>query len=64
MPDDLITEALDRLDRIEQILREMGRCDCCHLAHKRGIRSCKESALMVCEEKLTRIIKNFENKDK
>lgn len=38
----LMDEIVRRLDRIEQLLREIGRCDRCGLAHRKGQIECEQ----------------------
>jgi hypothetical protein len=62
VPDDIIQQLLDRLDRIEQILRETGVCWTCGYAHERGVRDCIESGLTKVERSLDRLIDSYEPK--
>lgn len=57
---DLVDDMLNRLDRIEQILREMGHCDRCRRAHRRGVVDCIENGLRGVEEQLDQIIKSYD----
>lgn len=40
MPTDAYQLILASIDRIEQILREMGYCEDCGRPHKEGVRDC------------------------
>lgn len=39
-----IQDILSRLDRIDQLLREIGKCDDCGQAHYRDVTLCVENA--------------------
>lgn len=49
-------EVMERLDRIEQILREMGHCERCSYAHLAGITDCIDNGLTKIEQSMDRLI--------